>query len=98
MIEIRQTDVFVDWFAGLRDREARARIAVRIRRLSLGNAGDVRPVGGGVSELRIDYGPGYRVYFIRRGDTVIVLLCAGSKRRQPRDIARAIELAQELQE
>lgn len=96
MIEVRQTDVFTDWFAGLRDREARARIVVRIRRLSLGNPGDVKPVGNGVSEMRIDYGPGYRVYFVRRGDTVVVLLCGGDKRNQDRDIARAIELAQEV--
>src|SRR6267142_5862341 len=74
MIEVRQTDVFAVWFAGLRDREARARITVRIRRLSLGNPGDVKPVGSGVSEMRIDYGPGYRVYFVRRGDTVVVLV------------------------
>lgn len=80
---------------GLRDREARARITVRIRRLSLGNPGDVKPVGSGVSEMRIDYGPGYRVYFIRRGDTVVVLLCGGDKRTQDRDIARALELARE---
>ncbi len=96
MIEVRQTDVFMDWFAGLRDREARARITVRIRRLSLGNPGDVKPVGSGVSEMRIDYGPGYRVYFVRRGDTVVVLLCGGDKRNQDRDIARALELAQEV--
>jgi putative addiction module killer protein len=96
VIEIRQTDVFTDWFAGLRDREARARITVRIRCLSLGNPGDVKSVGSGVSELRIDYGPGYRMYFVRRGDTVIVLLCGGDKRHQDRDIARALELAQEL--
>jgi putative addiction module killer protein len=69
---------------------------VRIRRLSLGNPGDVKPVGSGVSEMRIDYGPGYRVYFIRRGDTACVLLCGGDKRSQERDIARALELAQEI--
>ena len=96
MVEVRQTDVFTDWFAGLRDREARARITVRIRRLSLGNPGDVNPVGSGVSEMRIDYGPGYRVYFVRRDDTVVVLLCGGDKRHQDRDIARALELAQEV--
>lgn len=96
MIEVRQTDVFADWFAGLRDRQARARITMRIRRLSLGNPGDVRPVGGGVSEMRIDYGPGYRVYFVGRGDTVVVLLCGGDKRHQDHDIARALELAQEV--
>jgi putative addiction module killer protein len=96
MIEIRQTDVFADWFAGLRDREARARITVRIRRLSLGNPGDVKPVGRGVSEIRIDHGPGYRVYFVGRGETVFVLLCGGDKRSQDRDVARALELAQEV--
>jgi putative addiction module killer protein len=96
MIEVRQTDVFTEWFAGLRDREARSRITVRIRRLSLGNPGDVRPVGSGVSEMRIDHGPGYRVYFVGRGDMVVVLLCGGDKRHQNRDIARALELAQEV--
>jgi putative addiction module killer protein len=96
MIEVRQTDVFAAWFARLRDREARARITVRIRRLSLGNPGDVKPMGGGVSEMRIDHGPGYRVYFVRRGDTIVVLLCGGDKRSQASDIARAIALAQEL--
>lgn len=69
---------------------------MRIRRLSLGNPGDVKPVGSGVSEMRIDYGPGYRVYFVRRGDTVVVLLCGGDKRNQDRDIARALELVQEV--
>ena len=96
MIEVRQTDIFSDWFAGLRDREARARITVRIRRLALGNPGDVKAVGSGVSEMRIDYGPGYRVYFVSRGNTVAVLLCGGDKRQQERDIARALELAQEV--
>ena len=92
LIEVRQTDVFTDWFTGLRDREARARIAVRIRRLSLGNPGDVKPVGSDVSEMRIDYGPAYRVYFVRCGDTVVVLLCGGDKRHQE----RALELAHEV--
>ena len=96
VIEVWQTDVFVDWFATLRDREARARITVRIRRLSLGNPGDVKPVGGGVSEMRIDYGPGYRVYFVQRGATIVVLLCGGDKRSQDRDITRAQALAQEV--
>ncbi|MCK6451982.1 MAG: type II toxin-antitoxin system RelE/ParE family toxin [Alphaproteobacteria bacterium] len=95
-MEVRQTDVFADWFAGLRDREARARITVRIRRLSLGNPGDVKPVGNGVSEMRIDYGPGYRVYFVRRGSALVVLLCGGDKRGQDRDIARAIALSREV--
>jgi putative addiction module killer protein len=96
VIEVRQTDVFADWYAELRDRDARARIATRIRRLSLCNPGDVKPVGGGVSEMRIDYGPGYRVYFVRRGETVFVLLCGGDKRSQDGDIARALELAREI--
>ena len=96
IIEVRQTDLFSDWFARLRDREARARVTVRIRRLSLGNPGDVKPVGRGVSEMRIDYGPGYRLYFVRRGDTVVILLCGGDKRTQDRDIARALELAQDV--
>jgi putative addiction module killer protein len=96
MIEVRETDVFAAWFAGLRDRAARARITVRIRRLSLGNPGDVKPVGSGVSEMRIDYGPGYRVYFVRRGSTVVVLLCGGDKDSQGRDIAHALELAREI--
>jgi putative addiction module killer protein len=74
----------------------RARITARLRRLSLGNPGDVKSVGGGVSEMRIDHGPGYRVYFVRRGDLIVVLLCGGDKRTQDRDIARAIRLAQEI--
>src|SRR5713226_3681946 len=96
MIEVRQTDLYARWFDGLRDRQARARVTVRIRRLSLGNPGDVRPVGEGVSEIRIDYGPGYRVYYIRHGDAIVVLLCGGDKRTQDRDIADAIELAREI--
>jgi putative addiction module killer protein len=80
----------------LRDREARARITARIRRLSLGNPGDVKPAGGGVSEMRVDYGPGYRVYFVMRGDIVIILLCGGDKRTQDRDIKRALELSREV--
>jgi putative addiction module killer protein len=81
--------------AGLRDRQVRARITARIRRLSLGNPGDVRPVGGGVSELRIDYGPGYRLYFVARGSMFVILLCGGDKRTQDRDIKRALELARQ---
>jgi putative addiction module killer protein len=74
MIEVRQTEVFTAWFAGLRDQQARARIRVRIDRLSLGNPGDVKPVGSGVSEMRINYGPGYRLYFVSRGTTVVILV------------------------
>ena len=93
MIAIRETDTYARWFARLKDREARARILVRIRRLSLGNAGDTKAVGGGVSELRIDYGPGYRVYFVRRGETLIVLLGGGDKSTQAADIRAALDLA-----
>jgi putative addiction module killer protein len=96
MIEIRQTVVYSQWFSGLRDRQGRARIVARIRRLSLGNPGDVRPVGEGVSELRINYGPGYRVYFAQRGQTLVVLLAGGEKHTQDRDIKTALELAREL--
>jgi putative addiction module killer protein len=96
MIEIRQTETYIDWFESLRDRQARARIDIRIRRLSMGNPGDVKPVGQGVSELRIDYGPGYRVYFIQRGETLIILLAGGDKRTQERDIKMALDLAQDV--
>ena len=96
MVEIRQTEAYAQWFDGLRDRRARARIDVRIRRISLGNLGDVKPVGEGVSELRIDYGPGYRVYFTRQGSTLIVLLAGGDKRTQNRDIKTALDLARAL--
>ena len=96
MVEIRQTDIYSKWFDGLRDRAARVRINVRIRRLSLGNPGDVKSVGKGVSELRIDYGPGYRVYFTKHGDTVVILLAGGDKRTQDQDIQKARELAHNL--
>jgi len=96
VVEVRQTEVFAAWFRELRDRQARARVQVRIDRLSLGNPGDVRPVGEGISELRIDYGPGYRVYFTRRGAELIVLLAGGDKRTQAADIARAAALARFL--
>lgn len=96
MIEVRQTAEYSDWFAGLRDRVAKARIDIRVRRLSLGNPGDVKPVGDGVSELRIDYGPGYRVYFIQQGAVVIVLLAGGDKSTQDSDIKAAKKRAREL--
>jgi putative addiction module killer protein len=96
MIEVRQTDEYSDWFANLRDRQARARINARIRRLSLGNPGDVKPVGEGVSELRIDYGPGYRVYFLQRGHEVVILLAGGDKRTQQKDIQTALEVVRNL--
>ncbi|MBS7699164.1 MULTISPECIES: type II toxin-antitoxin system RelE/ParE family toxin [unclassified Chelatococcus] len=98
MIEVRQTAIFSTWFSRLRDRTAKARIAVRIDRLALGNAGDVKPVGAGISELRINYGPGYRVYFTRIGDRVVILLCGGDKSTQDEDIRSAKALASELGE
>ena len=94
MIEIRQTERFEAWLARLADRRARSRILVRIDRLALGNPGDVKPVGQGVSELRIDYGPGYRLYFFRRGEKLVILLVGGDKRTQARDINDAIALAE----
>lgn len=96
MFEVRQTTDFAEWFDGLRDRQARSRISIRIRRLSLGNPGDVKPVGEGISELRIDYGPGYRVYFVQHGQTLIVLLAGGDKRTQNADIKKSLELARNL--
>ena len=96
MIEIRGACEYAAWFAGLRDRMAKARILIRIRRVSLENFGDVKPVGEGVSELRVDYGPGYRVYFLRKGKTLVVLLGGGDKRTQSRDIQRAIALSKEV--
>lgn len=96
MLEIRQTAAYSEWFAGLRDRIARTRIDIRIRRLSLGNAGDVKAVGDGVSELRVDYGPGYRVYFVRKGDLYVVLLAGGDKSTQDGDIRQAKVLARDL--
>jgi putative addiction module killer protein len=97
MIEIRQTAIFADWMAGLRDVRAKAKIAARIDRLALGNAGDVQPVGEAVSELRIHYGPGYRVYFTRHGPTLILLLCGGDKSTQTKDIKTAKTLAAKLE-
>lgn len=96
MVEVRKTRVFAKWLDGLRDARAKARILVRLRRLSLGNFGDWKPVGDSVSELRIDYGPGYRVYLTRRGNSVVILLAGGTKKSQSRDIKMAISLAQEL--
>lgn len=98
MIEIRKTDVFARWIDGLRDVRARARILVRIERLAGGNPGDVKPVGQGVSELRIDHGPGYRVHFKQHSDVLVILLAGGTKKTQSRDIRRAMELANGLEE
>ena len=96
MIEVRETSEYAGWLEGLRDRRAAARIAIRIDRLRLGNPGDVKSVGGGVSEMRIDYGPGYRVYFANVGVQIVLLLCGGDKSTQARDIERAKSLAEEL--
>jgi putative addiction module killer protein len=96
MLEVRETEVYARWFARLRDIEAKARIQTRIRRLALGNPGDVGAVGQGVSELRIDYGPGYRVYFVQQGNTLVILLAGGDKSTQQQDIRIAIELARGL--
>jgi putative addiction module killer protein len=96
MVEVRQTENYEKWFDGLRDREARTRIDIRIRRLSLGNLGDVKPVGEGVSEIRIDYGSGYRVYFVQRGLDLVILLGGGDKSTQARDIASALALARKV--
>ena len=98
VVQVRQTEAYAKWFAGLRDRVARARIDIRIRRLSLGNSGDAKPVGGSVSELRVDHGPGYRVYFIQHGEVVIVLLAGGNKSTQENDIRRAKSLAKDFKE
>jgi len=95
-LEVRQTDTFVNWLRALKDANAVARIAARIRRLELGNLGDVKPVGEGVSELRIDYGPGYRIYFVQQGNTVVILLCGGDKRTQNKDIRTAKQMAKEV--
>ena len=96
MLEIRKTEVYARWLDGLRDIHARARILARIERLATGNPGDVKPVGEGVSELRIDYGPGYRVYFTKRGPSVVILLAGGDKRTQASDIKTALRLARNL--
>jgi putative addiction module killer protein len=94
MIQIEVTNEFDKWLKGLRDLQARARIFERIRRLREGNPGDVKPVGKGVSEMRISYGPGYRLYYTQHGDSLIILLCGGDKSSQKEDIARAIAMAQ----
>ena len=98
MIEIRKTDLFAHWLDELRDIQARARVQSRIERLAAGNPGDVEPVGEGVSELRINYGPGYRVYFKQRGPELIILLAGGDKRTQAKDIKTALRLARNLLE
>ncbi len=96
MIEVRKTQVFADWLENLRDIRARAKIQVRIERLAASNPGDVEPVGEGVSELRISYGPGYRVYFKQQGQKLVILLAGGDKSSQPKDIKTALRLARNL--
>lgn len=96
MIDVRQTPEFRNWLMALRDKQAAARIQIRLDRLTLGLLGDVKPVGAGLSELRVDYGPGYRVYFVQRGKVLIIVLCGGDKRTQEADINRAKALAKEL--
>jgi putative addiction module killer protein len=98
MITLQETEAFTVWMEGLRDARAKARIAQRLDRLARGNPGDVKPVGDGISEMRIDYGPGYRVYYCRHGAVLIVLLCGGDKSTQKKDIKVAKQLAKELEE
>jgi putative addiction module killer protein len=98
MIEVRQTEVFARWHGAIKDVRIRARIADRIDRLVKGNPGDVAPVGEGISELRLHFGPGYRVYFMQRGELIIILLCGGDKSTQRRDIETALRLARELED
>jgi putative addiction module killer protein len=97
MPEIRKTEAFAKWLDGLRDVRARARVQVTIERLAAGNAGDVAPIGEGVSELRIDFGPGYRLYFKRQGRELVILLAGGDKRTQSADIKTALRLARNLE-
>jgi putative addiction module killer protein len=98
MYEVRQTDVFRDWLMDLTDLRAKSRIQARIDRLALGNAGDAKLIGEGIRELRIDYGPGYRVYYVGRGRMLIILLCGGDKSSQTKDIKRAKSLAGRLEQ
>jgi putative addiction module killer protein len=95
MIEVRRTPEFDGWLRRLRDEKAKARIASRMQRMAFGNPGDCRSLGGGLMEMRVDHGPGYRIYFTQRGPDVAILLCGGDKRRQQRDIERARELARQ---
>ena len=95
MLEVQQTKIFEAWIDGVKDMRAVARIEMRLRRLSIGLLGDAKSLGDGVSEMRVDYGPGYRLYFTRRGERIVILLCGGDKKRQSDDIARAKQLAKE---
>jgi putative addiction module killer protein len=96
MAEVRQTGEFSGWLHRLRDANAVVRIVGRIRRMEMGNPGDTRGVGHGIFEMRIDYGPGYRIYYVHRGAQIVILLCGGDKRTQPKDIKRAQKLAETL--
>jgi len=98
MPEVRQTRQFRTWLRRLKDSNAVARIVARIRRMEQGNFGDTRSVGGGVMELRVDYGPGYRIYYVNRGAEIVILLCGGDKRAQQQDIRRAHDLVRDLEE
>lgn len=98
VVEVIKSETFDRWLRRLRDGRARARILARIDRLAIGNPGDVGPVGEGVSEMRIDYGPGYRVYYLTRGPVLVILLCGGDKSTQRRDIARAKAMARDWKE
>ena len=97
MLQIRKTNVYAEWIDNLRDLQGRARILVRVERLASGNPGDVKAISGGVSELRVHFGPGYRVYFSQRGDDILILLAGGDKRTQARDIQTALQLAKNLE-
>ena len=95
MVEVRKTDVFIDWFSSLKDKRAQARIQIRIDRLAIGLSGDAKFFDG-IGELRIDYGPGYRIYFVKRGSQIIILLSGGDKSTQSKDIKRAVQMAKEV--
>jgi putative addiction module killer protein len=97
VLQIRKTDVYAECIDNLRDQQARARILVRVERLAAGNPGDIKPVGSGVSELRIHFGPGYRVYFTQRGQDIVILLAGGDKSSQSNDIQTALHLATNLE-
>lgn len=96
-LQLAETDEFHHWLGSLADRRARARIIDRIKRASNGNFGDAKAVGSGVSEMRVDYGPGYRVYFFRRGKELVILLCGGDKKSQQADIANAVRMKEEIE-
>lgn len=98
MIEIRETEVYKKWFCSIKDKKTKSIIDVRIRRVSLGNFGDIEPVGKGVSELKIHYGPGFRVYLLHQGEAIIILLCGGDKSTQEEDIQKAQDLAHRIKE